>query len=55
MQPELFTIQRVAVTDRYPEAHTCANMVDLPEYKTVEGLEKRLLFAVEEAGDAFGR
>jgi hypothetical protein len=55
LQPELFTIQRVAVTDRYPEAHTCANMVDLPEYKSLEELEQRLLFAIEEAGDAFGR
>lgn len=55
LQPELFTIQRVAVTDRYPEAHTCANMVDLPEYTSLEELERRLLFAVEEAGDAFGR
>lgn len=55
LQPELFTIQRVAVTDRYPEAHTCANMVDLPEYTSLEELERRLLYAVAEAGDAFGR
>eukprot|EP00427_Karlodinium_veneficum_P032596 CAMPEP_0169194626 /NCGR_PEP_ID=MMETSP1016-20121227/6794_1 /TAXON_ID=342587 /ORGANISM="Karlodinium micrum, Strain CCMP2283" /LENGTH=969 /DNA_ID=CAMNT_0009271137 /DNA_START=1 /DNA_END=2911 /DNA_ORIENTATION=- len=55
LQPELFAIQRVAVIDRYPEAHTCANMVDLPEYKSMEELQQRLYFAVEEAGDAFGR
>lgn len=55
LQPEMFCIQRVAVTDRYPEAHTCANMVDLPEYTSCEELEKRLLFAIEEAGDSFGR
>lgn len=55
LQPELFTIQRVAVTDRFPEAHTCANTLDLPEYTSKEELERRLRFSMEEAGDAFGR
>lgn len=55
LQPELFTIQRVAVTDRYPEAHTCVNCLDLPEYSSREELERRLRFSIEEAGDAFGR
>lgn len=55
LQPELFTIQRVAVTDRFPEAHTCANTLDLPIYTTREELERRLHFAIQEAGDAFGR
>eukprot|EP00929_Paragymnodinium_shiwhaense_P109162 TRINITY_DN7550_c0_g1_i1.p1 TRINITY_DN7550_c0_g1~~TRINITY_DN7550_c0_g1_i1.p1 ORF type:complete len:917 (+),score=273.86 TRINITY_DN7550_c0_g1_i1:69-2819(+) len=55
LQPELFTIQRVAVTDRIPEAHTCANVLDLPEYESYEELERRLRFAVDEAGDYFGR
>jgi len=55
LQPELFTIQRVAVTDRCPEAHTCANCIDLPEYESKEELERKLLFAIEETGDAFGR
>mmetsp|Transcript_83820 Transcript_83820/g.233815 ORF Transcript_83820/g.233815 Transcript_83820/m.233815 type:complete len:920 (-) Transcript_83820:177-2936(-) len=55
LQPELFTIQRVRVTDRYPEAHTCANMLDLPEYTSLEDLAQRLRFAIEETGDAFGR
>merc|ERR1719238_227037 len=48
LQPEPFTIQRVAVRDRCPEAHTCANMLDLPEYTSEQELEKWLLFAVEE-------
>jgi len=55
LQPDLFTIQRVAVVDRYPEAHTCANTVDLPEYSSREELERRLHFALSETGDAFGR
>jgi len=55
LQPELFTIQRVAAIDRCPEAHTCANMVDLPEYTSREELQRRLRFAIEETGDAFGR
>lgn len=55
LQPELFTIQRVAVNDRYPEAHTCANTIDLPVYSSKEELEQRLSFAIREAGDAFGR
>merc|ERR1712217_775437 len=55
LQPELFTIQRVAVADRYPEAHTCANTIDLPEYTSKGELSRRLAFAVSEAGDAFGR
>merc|ERR1712151_408403 len=48
LQLELFTIQRVAVTDRFPEAHTCVNTVDLPEYTSRDELERRLRFAVEE-------
>lgn len=55
LQPELFTIQRVKVTDRYPEAHTCANTLDLPEYASKEELDSRLRFAIDETGDAFGR
>eukprot|EP00403_Amphidinium_massartii_P004469 CAMPEP_0178372504 /NCGR_PEP_ID=MMETSP0689_2-20121128/1384_1 /TAXON_ID=160604 /ORGANISM="Amphidinium massartii, Strain CS-259" /LENGTH=790 /DNA_ID=CAMNT_0019992423 /DNA_START=6 /DNA_END=2379 /DNA_ORIENTATION=- len=55
LQPEYFTIQRVAVSDRYPEAHTCANVLDLPEYTSKEILAQKLHFAIEEAGDAFGR
>jgi len=55
LQPELFTIQRVAVTDRYPEAHTCANTLDLPEYTSQEELASRLQFAINETGDGFGR
>mmetsp|Transcript_63666 Transcript_63666/g.105629 ORF Transcript_63666/g.105629 Transcript_63666/m.105629 type:complete len:165 (+) Transcript_63666:1-495(+) len=55
LQPELFTIQRVPVTDRLPEAHTCANTVDLPEYSSRKELERCLRFAIEETGDVFGR
>ena len=45
LQPELFTIQRVGVTDRFPAAHTCANTLDLPEYTSKEVLEQHLRFA----------
>jgi len=55
LQPELFTVQRVAVTDRYPEAHTCANTLDLPEFTSLEETERRIYYAIAEAGDAFGR
>jgi hypothetical protein len=55
LQPGLFTIQRVAVTDRCPEAHTCANTIDLPEYSSAEELANRLHFALAETGDVFGR
>jgi hypothetical protein len=55
LQPELFTVQRVAVTDRCPEAHTCANTIDLPEYMSKEELESKLMLAITETGDAFGR
>ena len=54
LQPELFTIQRVGVTDRFPAAHTCANTLDLPEYTSKEALERHLRFALEETGDSFG-
>eukprot|EP00438_Fugacium_kawagutii_P005104 Skav212215 [mRNA] locus=scaffold862:27661:30312:+ [translate_table: standard] len=54
LQPELFTIQRVGVTDRFPAAHTCANTLDLPEYTSKEVLEQHLRFALEETGDSFG-
>ena len=54
LQPELFTIQRVAVTDRFPAAHTCVNTLDLPEYTSKEALEQHLHFALEETGDSFG-
>ncbi|CAK9002852.1 E3 ubiquitin-protein ligase UPL2 (Ubiquitin-protein ligase 2) (HECT-type E3 ubiquitin transferase UPL2) [Durusdinium trenchii] len=54
LQPELFTIQRVGVTDRFPAAHTCANTLDLPEYTSKAVLEQHLRFALEETGDSFG-
>merc|ERR1712072_1317703 len=50
LQPELFTIQRVRVTDRFPEAHTCANTLDLPEYASKGELERHLRFVIDETG-----
>ncbi len=55
LQPELFTVQRVAATNRCPEAHTCANTIDLPEYTSREELERMLRLAISETGDVFGR
>ncbi|ORY46437.1 hypothetical protein BCR33DRAFT_783592 [Rhizoclosmatium globosum] len=36
---------------RLPVAHTCAYVLDLPAYQTVEKLMDRLVFAVENAGE----
>ena len=55
LQPNQFTIQRCADTTRLPEAHTCVNMLDLPPYEDYKELKERLLYAIHQVGDAFGR
>jgi HECT-domain (ubiquitin-transferase) len=42
-----FTIQGVDCTSSlYPKAHTCFNVLDIPNYATKEELEKRLTFSI---------
>jgi alpha-tubulin suppressor-like RCC1 family protein len=49
-----FTIQRVAKSsDRLPAAHTCFNILDLPEYDSMEQLRSKLLYAMENT-EGFG-
>lgn len=40
--------------DRLPQAHTCFNQLDLPEYESKEQLQSRLLMAIHEAHVGFG-
>jgi len=51
-----FQIHRVRGSrmDRLPSAHTCFNQLDLPEYETIEILEKNLKTAIYEGAEGFG-
>lgn len=40
--------------NRLPVAHTCFNNLELPEYKTKEILERKMLQAMYEGNDNFG-
>jgi E3 ubiquitin-protein ligase HUWE1 len=40
-------------TDRLPQAHTCFNQLDLPEYESREQLRERLLVAIREGAEGF--
>jgi HECT-domain (ubiquitin-transferase) len=45
--PRKFTIQGVdKVSCLYPKAHTCFNVLDLPNYSTKEELQERLTFSI---------
>jgi E3 ubiquitin-protein ligase HUWE1 len=39
--------------DRLPQAHTCMNQLDLPEYETEEDMRAKILFAIQEC-NTFG-
>ncbi|RPD73800.1 hypothetical protein L226DRAFT_488466 [Lentinus tigrinus ALCF2SS1-7] len=41
-------------TDRLPQAHTCFNQIDLPQYSSYEMLRQQLLLAINEGGEGFG-
>ncbi|KIJ39919.1 hypothetical protein M422DRAFT_257242 [Sphaerobolus stellatus SS14] len=41
-------------SDRLPQAHTCFNQIDLPQYSSYEKLRQQLLLAVNEGGEGFG-
>ncbi|KAK1218494.1 E3 ubiquitin-protein ligase tom1 [Marasmius sp. AFHP31] len=41
-------------SDRLPQAHTCFNQIDLPQYSSYEMLRQQLLLAINEGGEGFG-
>ncbi|KAI9449410.1 hypothetical protein BJY52DRAFT_1215929 [Lactarius psammicola] len=40
--------------DRLPQAHTCFNQIDLPQYSSYEMLRQQLLLSINEGGEGFG-
>ncbi|KAI1081131.1 HECT-domain-containing protein [Whalleya microplaca] len=46
--PRRFTIEKAGEIGNLPKAHTCFNRLDLPPYKSLEGLQGKLTIAVEE-------
>ena len=38
---------------RLPQAHTCFNTIDLPDYATEEMLNRKLRQALDEGGEGF--
>ncbi|KAH0589501.1 hypothetical protein H2248_005243 [Termitomyces sp. 'cryptogamus'] len=40
-------------SDRLPQAHTCFNQIDLPQYTSYEMLRQQLLLAINEGGEGF--
>jgi E3 ubiquitin-protein ligase HUWE1 len=50
-----FQIHRIrGKTERLPSAHTCFNQLDLPEYDSIEILEKNIKTATCEGAEGFG-
>jgi E3 ubiquitin-protein ligase HUWE1 len=50
-----FSIHRAyGDTDRLPQAHTCFNQIDLPQYSSYEMLRHQLLLATNEGAEGFG-
>ncbi|KAG8213892.1 hypothetical protein J3R82DRAFT_10637 [Butyriboletus roseoflavus] len=50
-----FSIHRAyGEPDRLPQAHTCFNQIDLPQYSSYEMLRQQLLLAINEGGEGFG-
>merc|ERR1711977_393921 len=50
-----FCVQRSGSEDTcLPSAHTCFNVIDLPEYSTRQVLRERLLVALEHGREGFG-
>ncbi|KAF7288667.1 hypothetical protein HMN09_01372700 [Mycena chlorophos] len=49
-----FSIHRAyGDSDRLPQAHTCFNQIDLPQYSSYEMLRQQLLLAIIEGGEGF--
>nr|GEW74196.1 E3 ubiquitin-protein ligase UPL1-like [Tanacetum cinerariifolium] len=50
--PQRFQIHKAyGAPERLPSAHTCFNQLDLPEYKSKEQLQERLLLAIHEGSE----
>ncbi|KAI0699215.1 hypothetical protein BC835DRAFT_1412679 [Cytidiella melzeri] len=50
-----FSIHRAyGEVDRLPQAHTCFNQIDLPQYSSYEMLRQQVLLAIHEGGEGFG-
>ena len=47
MAEKRLTIQKTGDTNYLPVAHTCFNLLDLPEYATKEKLKYKLLQAIQ--------
>ncbi|BGP22577.1 hypothetical protein JCM10295v2_001462 [Rhodotorula toruloides] len=53
--PRRFTIEKAVGGGKgaLPKSHTCFNRIDLPPYESLETLESKLLFALEEGASGF--
>ncbi|BGP68118.1 hypothetical protein NBRC10513v2_001445 [Rhodotorula toruloides] len=53
--PRRFTIEKAVGGGQgaLPKSHTCFNRIDLPPYESLETLESKLLFALEEGASGF--
>eukprot|EP00050_Salpingoeca_kvevrii_P020950 m.104435 g.104435 ORF g.104435 m.104435 type:complete len:806 (-) comp9103_c4_seq1:114-2531(-) len=53
--PQKFSIHKDRhAADRLPQAHTCFNQLDLPEYESYDQLRQNLLLAINEGAEGFG-
>lgn len=53
--PQKFNIHKDRSSNlRLPQAHTCFNQLDLPEYTSYEELRTRLELALAEGNEGFG-
>ncbi|KAJ3014470.1 hypothetical protein HKX48_005129 [Thoreauomyces humboldtii] len=46
--PRRFTVEKAGEGEQLPKSHTCFNRLDLPPYKNMEMLERKLTMAIEE-------
>ncbi|KAI9105930.1 hypothetical protein DFS34DRAFT_601472 [Phlyctochytrium arcticum] len=46
--PRRFTIEKSGEGDQLPKSHTCFNRLDLPNYKSMDILDRKLTMAIEE-------
>jgi E3 ubiquitin-protein ligase HUWE1 len=49
-----FTICKSHEINKLPMSHTCFNQLDLPEYGSLEEMEKKLRLAIKEGKEGFG-
>ena len=46
--PQKFQVHKLSSKDSLPQAHTCFNQLDLPEFETEDDLREKLLLAIRE-------